>query len=81
MAEYQRKPIKDWAIEDRPREKLLYRGIGSLTDAELIAVLIGSGNSEETAVGLSRRIMEKVRNNLNENSSSSGTHCRTENIK
>jgi DNA repair protein RadC len=58
--------IKDWAIEDRPREKLLYRGIASLSDAELIAILIGSGNNEETAVELSRRIMENVKNNLNE---------------
>lgn len=66
MEEYQRRPIKDWALEDRPREKLLYRGIGSLTDAELIAVLIGSGNSDETAVELSRRIMINVKNNLNE---------------
>jgi len=66
MEAYPRKPIKDWALEDRPREKLLYRGIGSLTDAELIAVLIGSGNSQETAVELSRRIMENVKNNLNE---------------
>ena len=66
MEIYQRKGIKDWALEDRPREKLLYRGIGSLTDAELIAILIGSGNNEETAVELSRRIMENVRNNLNE---------------
>ena len=66
MEEYLRKPIKEWALEDRPREKLLYRGIGALTDAELIAVLIGSGNCEETAVELSRRIMENVKNNLNE---------------
>jgi DNA repair protein RadC len=58
--------IKDWALEDRPREKLLYRGISSLCDAELIAILIGSGNNEETAVELSRRIMENVKNNLNE---------------
>lgn len=66
MEAYNRMNIKDWAIEDRPREKLLYRGIGSLSDAELIAILIGSGNNEETAVELSRRIMENVKNNLNE---------------
>jgi DNA repair protein RadC len=66
MEEYHRMNIKDWALEDRPREKLLYRGISSLSDAELIAILIGSGNSEETAVELSRRIMENVKNNLNE---------------
>ena len=66
MEAYNRMNIKDWAIEDRPREKLLYRGIASLSDAELIAILIGSGNNEETAVELSRRIMENVKNNLNE---------------
>jgi DNA repair protein RadC len=66
MEEYHRLNIKDWAIEDRPREKLLYRGISSLSDAELLAILIGSGNQEETAVELSRRIMEYVKNNLNE---------------
>ena len=66
MEEYHKLNIKNWAIEDRPREKLLYRGISSLSDAELVAILIGSGNSEETAVELSRRILEKVKNNLNE---------------
>ena len=66
MEIYPKKPITDWALEDRPREKLLYRGIGSLTDAELIAILIGSGNNKESAVELSRRIMDYVKNNLNE---------------
>lgn len=66
MENYNRMNIKDWALEDRPREKLLYRGISSLSDIELIAILIGSGNHEETAVELSRRIMEYVKNNLNE---------------
>ena len=66
MEPYQRKNIKDWALEDRPREKLLYRGIGSLSDVELIAILIGSGSNDESAVELSRRIMKNVKNNLNE---------------
>lgn len=66
MEEYRKLNIKDWAIEDRPREKLLSRGISSLSDPELIAILISSGNQEETAVELSRRILEKVKNNLNE---------------
>ena len=65
MEEYRKLSIKDWAVEDRPREKLLYRGLASLSDAELIAILIGSGNNEETAVELSRRILGSVRNNLN----------------
>lgn len=58
--------IKDWALEDRPREKLLARGIDSLSDAELLAILIGSGNRDETAVGLSQRILKSVENNLNQ---------------
>lgn len=58
--------IKSWAEEDRPREKLLLKGKHSLTEAELIAILISSGNTDETAVELSRRILQKVENNLNE---------------
>ena len=44
--------ITDWALEDRPREKMLLKGIRSLSNAELIAILIGSGNRRETAVEL-----------------------------
>lgn len=58
--------IKDWAIEDRPRGKMLAKGVRSLSDAELIAILIGSGNLDETAVEVSRRILASVNNNLNE---------------
>jgi DNA repair protein RadC len=57
--------IKEWAEEDRPREKLLLKGISALTDAELIAIIIGSGNADESAVELSRRILRTVENNLN----------------
>lgn len=57
--------IKDWAEEDRPREKMLSKGIAALSDAELIAILIGSGNKNETAVRLSQRILHSVNNNLN----------------
>ncbi|MBP3518605.1 MAG: DNA repair protein RadC [Parabacteroides sp.] len=57
--------IKEWAEEDRPREKMLLKGIASLSDAELLAILIGSGNQEETAVQLSQRILGSVQNNLN----------------
>ena len=66
MNEYKKLNIKSWAEEDRPREKLLKNGSRSLSDAELIAILIGSGNLEETAVELSRRILASVDNNLNE---------------
>ena len=58
--------IKSWALEDRPREKLLGKGRHILTEAELIAILIGSGSREETAVELSKRILVNVNNNLNE---------------
>ena len=56
--------IKNWATEDRPREKMLEKGREALTDAELVAILIGSGNSNETAVDLSRRILKDVNSNL-----------------
>src|SRR5690349_14743401 len=58
--------IKSWAEEDRPREKLLLKGKHVLSDAELIAILISSGNAGETAVELSRRILGKADYNLNE---------------
>lgn len=62
----ERLTIKSWAEEDRPREKLLLKGKHVLSDAELIAILISSGNTEETAVELSKRILSKAENNLNE---------------
>ena len=58
--------IKEWNESDRPREKLLRNGHRSLTDSELIAILIGSGNRKESAVTLSQRIMASRSNNLNE---------------
>ena len=58
--------IKDWADDDKPREKLLRKGRTVLSDAELIAILIGSGSREESAVELSKRILVSVGNNLNE---------------
>ena len=58
--------IKEWAVEDRPREKLLQKGTGSLSDAELLAILIGSGTKDESAVDVSKRILDTVNNNLNE---------------
>lgn len=58
--------IKAWAEEDRPREKLLNKGRQALSNAELIAILIGSGSREESAVELSKRILQSTQNNLNE---------------
>ncbi len=63
---YKKLSIKEWAVEDRPREKMMKKGIRSLSEAELIAILIGSGNLDESAVELSRRILASVNNNLNE---------------
>ncbi|MBE0637366.1 MAG: DNA repair protein RadC [Bacteroidales bacterium] len=60
----QRASIKNWSEDDRPREKLLLKGKGSLSDAELIAILIASGNKDESAVDLSKRILKSVDNNL-----------------
>lgn len=56
--------IKYWAESDRPREKLLLKGKTSLSDAELLAILIGSGNREESAVTLSQRILQASQNEL-----------------
>lgn len=64
--EYKRLTIKDWAVEDRPREKMQKKGIGSLSDAELIAILLRSGNSDETAVTVAQRLLTLAQNNLNE---------------
>lgn len=57
--------IKYWAEDDKPREKLMLKGKASLSDAELIAILIGSGSRNESAVELSKRILASVNNNLN----------------
>lgn len=56
--------IKNWSQDDQPREKLLHKGRDVLSDAELVAILIGSGNKEESAVELSKRILASVDNNL-----------------
>lgn len=58
--------IHEWAEEDRPREKMMAKGIDALSDAELLAILIGSGNTEESAVELMRRVLASCGNNLHE---------------
>jgi|TARA_B110000908_G_scaffold107942_1_gene126799 DNA repair protein RadC len=58
--------IKSWALDDRPREKLVAKGSSSLSAAELIAILISSGNRQESAVDLSKRILKSVHNNIHE---------------
>ncbi|MCF8237550.1 MAG: DNA repair protein RadC [Saprospiraceae bacterium] len=59
-------PISAWAEDDRPREKLLLKGASTLSDAELLAILIGSGSRNESAVNLTRRILEQYQHNLND---------------
>ena len=66
MGDYKNLSIKDWAVEDRPREKLLSKGMQSLTDAELLAILIGSGQRNESAVEVARKVLNLSGNNLNE---------------
>ena len=58
--------IKQWALDDRPREKMISKGVAALSDAELMAILIGSGTKNESAVSLAKRILGGVSNNLNQ---------------
>jgi DNA repair protein RadC len=62
----QKYAIKDWAKDDRPREKLLSKNPGSLSDSELLAILIGSGNRQDSAVELAKKVLRLGRNNLQE---------------
>lgn len=64
MTKGERKTIKDLAEDDRPREKMLAKGKGSLSNAELIAILIGSGHEELTAVDLAREMLAESDDNL-----------------
>ena len=57
--------ITDWAVGDRPREKLIQKGTSSLSDAELLAILISSGTKDKSAVDLGRELLGIVNNNLN----------------
>ncbi len=59
-------PINQWAEDDRPREKFLLKGKTSLSDSELLAILIGSGSRNESAVQLCQRILASTNNNLNQ---------------
>ena len=62
----ERLTITQWAEEDRPREKMMMHGASALSNAELLAILIGSGSAEESAVELTRKILNDYHNNLNE---------------
>ncbi len=56
--------IKDWSEDDRPREKLFLKGHMVLSEAELLAILIGSGNKKDSALGISRKVLSEAKNNL-----------------
>ena len=58
--------IKNWNEDDRPREKLALKGRSTLSDAELLAIIMGSGNRDESAVELAKRILNSANNNWNE---------------
>jgi DNA repair protein RadC len=58
--------INKWDVQDRPREKMMQQGIGALSSAELLAILIGSGSAKESAVELARRILSSCDNSLHE---------------
>lgn len=66
LTDDKRLTIRDWAEDDRPREKMLRKGSQSLSDAELLAILIAIGNRDESAVELARRIMRECSDNINE---------------
>lgn len=66
MDQYSKLSIKDWALEDRPREKLMYKGVKSLSSAELLAIIIGSGNRKQSAVELSKTLLSFCNNDLNQ---------------
>lgn len=62
--EYKNLSIKNWAVEDRPREKLVKKGVENLSDAELLAILLGSGTRNQSALELSKQLLFSTSNNL-----------------
>ncbi len=66
MAEIYKIGIKELTVEDRPREKLVQKGISSLSETDLLAIIIGSGSKRESALELARKILAGYKNNLNE---------------
>lgn len=64
MPEHSEISIRFWSEDDRPREKFICQGRGALSNAELLAIILGSGNRSESAVGLAKRILQTTNNNL-----------------
>ncbi|MDD3458842.1 MAG: hypothetical protein PHO74_05150, partial [Weeksellaceae bacterium] len=63
---YRQKSIKNWAEDDRPREKMLSKGQQSLSDSELLAILLRSGDRQNSALDLAKQILASVDNNWND---------------
>ncbi|GHV12171.1 DNA repair protein [Bacteroidia bacterium] len=66
MTEIAKSSVKDWSPDDQPREKLLAKGVSALSDAELLAIILGSGSREESVVALSRRMLQSAGNQINQ---------------
>ncbi len=66
MNDYKSHALKSWAVEERPREKVIANGVQYLSDSELLAILLGSGTQNMTAVELARHILKKAGNSLHE---------------
>ena len=62
----QKLSIKEWPVDERPREKALLHGIGTLSKAELLAILVGSGNDEDSAVGLMKKVLASCNDSIAE---------------
>lgn len=62
----QKKSIKEWAVDDRPRERAMRNGISTLSKSELLAILVGTGNDEESAVDLMKRVLDSCGNSISE---------------
>lgn len=65
MMQQPKKSIKDWAPDDRPREKLLTKGSSALSNSELLAILLGSGTKTKSAIEVAKEVLDLAENNLN----------------
>jgi len=73
MTDLAKLSVKNWSPEDRPREKLLLKGVNTLSNVELLAIILRSGTTKETVVELSQRILQSFGNNLNRLGKASAT--------
>ena len=66
MEQDKRLSIKEWPEDERPREKVLRNGVASLSKSELLAILIGSGNADESAVELMKKVLASCNDSIAE---------------